>query len=160
MRLNFLFVLVSLLIHSSTLLGNDNTKDLKWSALEGWELLPARAMVLESYQRKTDSGPVKMSITVFPGDVGGDLANVNRWLRQSGMDAVTEDTLPTVLKQETIAGREWKKVNLTSKESGMLVAYTMSAGKSWFFKITGPSAGIQSIEESFNSFLATVTSQK
>jgi len=134
----------------------ETSGELVWSAPADWEKQPAGMMVLETYQRSTSSRTLKLSISVFPGTVGGDLANVNRWLRQVGQDAVTEDTLPTVLKKEMIAGQEWKIVNLAKDSNGLYVAYTLSGGKSWFFKITGPSDGIKSIEASFRDFLTTV----
>lgn len=130
--------------------------ELTWPAPAGWEKQQAGRMLLESYQRTTPAGVLKLSISAFPGTVGGDLANVNRWLRQTGMESVTEATLPTVLNQKLISGREWKIVALANGEDGMFVAYTLSGGKSWFFKITGPTAGIDSVHELFIEFLASV----
>jgi hypothetical protein len=130
--------------------------DLSWPQPEGWETLPASSMVLNSYQKDTPSGSLKLSISAFPGTVGGDLANISRWQRQLGLSPVTPETLATVLKEETIAGRAWKKVSLANNGNALLIAYTMSGGKSWFFKISGPTAGVEAIKESFDEFLATV----
>jgi len=137
----------------------DTSAELNWSAPEGWDKQKAGMMVLETYQKTTAAGPLKLSVSAFPGTVGGDLANVNRWLGQVGKEPVTEATLPTAMKKEVIAGREWKIVNLANGEKGIYVAYTLSGGKSWFFKITGPAAGIASVQESFTSYLATIGSK-
>ena len=150
------FFAITLPLRSAPDVMADISADLSWSTPDGWEQQPAGMMVLESYQQTTSAGPLKLSISAFPGTVGGDLANVNRWLRQAGQEAVTEDTLPTVLNKEVIAGREWKIVNISNNSKGVYVAYTLSGGKSWFFKITGPAEGIQSIEASFRDFLATI----
>ncbi|MEM1157180.1 MAG: hypothetical protein AAGH72_02880 [Verrucomicrobiota bacterium] len=150
-----LMAIIHSVIAEPTISAN-STAELTWSAPAGWEKQQAGMMVLESYLQNTPAGELKLSISAFPGDVGGDLANVNRWLRQTGMEAVTKETLPTVLKQELISGREWKIVALANGEDGMFVAYTLSGSKSWFFKITGPTAGIDSVHASFKEFLATV----
>lgn len=131
-----------------------------WSTPAGWSALPASPMVLNSYQKDTPAGPVKLSVSAFPGNVGGDLANVNRWRRQIGLGPVTPETLSTVLKEVSLEGRSWKKTSLRNEDNALLIAYTMSAGKSWFFKISGTSTAVESIEGWFDSYLASVQSQQ
>ncbi len=137
----------------------NTTSDLSWTDPEGWEVLPASSMVLRSYSKESPAGPLKLSISAFPGNVGGDLPNVNRWRRQLGLNPVTPDTLDSVLKQEFISGHNWKKVYLSHSGKAQLTAYTMSAGKTWFFKITGPEPAVETIHDWFHSFLSSIQTQ-
>lgn len=67
------------------------TAPAKWKAPEGWQQQPAGQMVLGSFSIPgADGGKANMTITSFPGDVGGELANVNRWRAQIGLGRVSE----------------------------------------------------------------------
>ena len=51
-------------------------------------------MRLASYEVADKNGSrLDFSVTSFPGDVGGLLANVNRWLGQIGMEEVKENEI-------------------------------------------------------------------
>jgi hypothetical protein len=53
---------------------------------EHWERKPATQMRVGNYAVSNDAGEaLDFSITSFPGEVGGILANVNRWLGQVGI---------------------------------------------------------------------------
>ena len=52
---------------------------LSWQAPAGWAQKPAGAMRKASYSVPGSDGDSDLSVTAFPGDVGGELANVNRW---------------------------------------------------------------------------------
>src|SRR5208283_3168699 len=60
---------------------------LLWQAPAEWKTLPGNAMRRGSY----GVGGAEVAITAFPGDVGGVLANVNRWRGQAGLAPVDED---------------------------------------------------------------------
>src|SRR5882724_4414392 len=56
---------------------------LAWTAPANWTVKPASAMRKGSYRVPGPDGTdADLSITAFPGDVGGRLANVNRWRGQ------------------------------------------------------------------------------
>ena len=40
-----------------------------------------------------DGAKGELAVTHFPGDVGGDLANVNRWRQQIGLEPIDEAAL-------------------------------------------------------------------
>ena len=44
-------------------------------------------MVLASYNISAKEGSPTVTVSMFPGDVGGVLANVNRWRGQLGQPA-------------------------------------------------------------------------
>ena len=65
-----------------------------WEVPTHWVKTSASSMRLASYEVSDGNGSkLDFSVTSFPGDVGGTLANVNRWLGQIGIDPVEESSL-------------------------------------------------------------------
>ena len=53
-------------------------------APEGWESQPPGQMQVAKFTVSKDGGKADISVSVFPSDTGGTLANINRWRRQIG----------------------------------------------------------------------------
>src|SRR4051812_22881438 len=65
--------------------------DLTWTAPAAWKSKPAGAMRKGSFAVTGENGETAdLSITAFPGDVGGDLANINRWRGQIQLPPITD----------------------------------------------------------------------
>src|SRR3954468_24443237 len=62
---------------------------LVWTAPAHWTVKPATAMRKGSYAIKGDGGEADLSITAFPGETGGLLANLNRWRGQVSLPPLT-----------------------------------------------------------------------
>ena len=68
--------------------------DLVWSAPAAWKPKAVSSMRRGSFEVGEGTGPLAdLAITVFPGDVGGDLANVNRWRGQLDLPPIAEADL-------------------------------------------------------------------
>ncbi len=53
-------------------------------------------MVMKSFSVAGDNGQkAKIAVSVFPGPVGGALANINRWRMQLGLAPIKQEELPT-----------------------------------------------------------------
>ena len=52
-----------------------------------WVVKPPAPMRKATFGVPAGSAEADLSITAFPGDVGGELANINRWRGQVGLDA-------------------------------------------------------------------------
>src|ERR1035437_8538529 len=52
---------------------------LTWTAPATWKTKAGSAMRKGSYAVGDASAEADLSITAFPGDVGGEVANINRW---------------------------------------------------------------------------------
>ena len=89
------------------------------------------------------------SITSFPGQVGGILANVNRWLGQVGMDSTDEEGLSKYLSDRTIDEKPAKLVIAESDEQALYAAILFHEGRSWFLKLMGDVSLAQSEKENF-----------
>ena len=71
---------------------------LTWTAPATWVSKPASAMRKATYTVNGDAGETAdLSITAFPGDVGGELANVNRWRGQIQLPPLSAADLATAV---------------------------------------------------------------
>jgi hypothetical protein len=135
--------------------------DLTWTAPASWEVKPSSAMRRGSYAINGSAGAVAdMSITAFPGDVGGDLANVNRWRGQIQLPQIDAATLSRTSTQ--VAGHdvmltmvEMANPNMATPQR-VLAALVTFEGSTWFFKMLGPDALVAAEKDNFIALLKTV----
>ena len=99
------------------------------------------------------SGEADISVTAFPGDVGGVLANVNRWRAEVALGPVAEADLAAMLVFSQVDGRAAWWVDLKGPERRTLAATVEVEGTSGFFKMTGPSELLEGERGSFRSFV-------
>ncbi len=128
----------------------------EWEAPDHWEAGPVSAMRRGSYSVSGPEGSADISITTFPGDVGGLLANVNRWRGQLNLGPISEDRLPDYTRAETIHGREATIVEFDGPSQGTVTAIFNYGGDSWFFRLTGPNALVERERVAFLEFLRTI----
>ena len=135
---------------------------LAWTAPAHWAAKPASAMRKGSYTITGEAGATAdLSITAFPGDVGGDLANVNRWRGQVQLPPLaTAADLATATTHLDFNNLHLTFVDLTgSGPTGpqrVLGAIVPHNGATWFFKLTGPVALVTREQAPFATFLKTI----
>ncbi len=135
--------------------------ELLWSAPAEWKPKQPSSMRRGSFDVGEGSGPLAdLAITAFPGSVGGDLANVNRWRGQIDLPPITEAELPAALLALPANGLAIQLADLSGGPADapvrMLGAIVPYAGATWFFKLTGPAAIVGAEKARFLAFLATV----
>ena len=117
--------------------------DLTWSAPDGWSAKAASAMRKGSYTVPGGGGEADLSITAFPGDVGGELANVNRWRGQVGLGPLAPQDLDASVSRVQSNGLTLTLVELQAGGAAgksILGAIVPFGGSTWFFKLTGPAS--------------------
>ncbi len=133
---------------------------LVWTAPDAWTARPGSAMRKGAYTVPgPDGATADLAITAFPGDVGGDLANVNRWRGQLGLPPATAAELETSLERFSANGLELAVVDLVGEGDAptrMLCAFTAHDGSTWFFKLTGPAPVIIAQKPAFLAFARTL----
>ena len=134
---------------------------LTWTAPATWKARPTSSVRKGSYLIGEDGGPTAdLAITAFPGDVGGDLANVNRWRGQVSLPPIAAAELPAALTTFSVGTLDMKVVDLAggTKEAPvrMLGAIVPFGSATWFFKLTGPDALVAKEKPAFIAFLQTV----
>lgn len=135
--------------------------DLKWTAPVGWTAKPASAMRKATYAIKGDGGAeAELSITAFPGDVGGEAANLARWRTQLGLpDASAAEIAKAVTRLDAgplkIALADFAN-DKASPPQRLLGAIVPAGGDTWFFKLTGPPALLEKEKPAYLEFLKSL----
>jgi len=146
---------------ANTAVTTANGPGLTWSAPAHWTAKAASAMRKGSYAITADSGETAdLSITAFPGDVGGDLANVNRWRGQIQLPPLAAAELSGATAHLDVNGLHLTTVDFTggptAKPQRVLGAIIPVGNATWFFKLTGPAALVAREQAAFASFLQTI----
>jgi hypothetical protein len=134
---------------------------LTWTAPADWQTKPLGAMRKGSFTVVGEAGATAdLSITAFPGAVGGELANINRWRGQVGLPPITDADLATAATRFTANSLPFTVVDLVSADPAspqrILGGMTPHEGAMWFFKLTGPDALVGKAKPAFLDFLKTV----
>ena len=132
---------------------------LLWHAPSEWTVKAAGSMRKGSYA-VGPGGALDLSVTAFPGDVGGPLANVNRWLGQVGLPPIDEPGLPQYTSHMEANGLVFFLADTGAKdpthEQRIVAAVVFWQGNSWFFKLMGPTDLVAKEKPEFTEFLGTV----
>ena len=128
-----------------------------WDIPSHWQKAEASSMRLASYEVADKNGSrLDFSVTSFPGDVGGLLANVNRWLGQIGMEEVKENEIEKYVTEIIIDEQDAQLVVAEGEEQALYAAILMIEGRSWFFNISGDLNLAKLEKPNFLSFLDSV----
>jgi hypothetical protein len=133
--------------------------DLVWQAPAGWRVGAPAPMRKATYAVPGAGSEAELSITAFPSDVGGELANVNRWRGQVGMPPVAAADLEASLSRVEANGIKFTVVELVppgDKAEGILGAIVPFDGSTWFFKLKGPVPVLKAAKADFIGFLHSV----
>tara|TARA_B100001778_G_C18419896_1_gene552814 strand:+ start:157 stop:804 length:648 start_codon:yes stop_codon:yes gene_type:complete len=131
--------------------------EITYKVPEGWDEFAPSSIRKANFKISNETGNAEVSITVFPGDVGGNLANVNRWRQQIGLTPIDSETLKTVLKPKIISNHPGYYVNIEGSGNSILGAILQFHGVTWFVKMQG---NILTIEEQTDNFLTFLTNFK
>ena len=130
---------------------------VKWSTPKGWKETGASGM-----RRATlaPPGPGKAEATVvaFPGDAGGELANLNRWRTQIGLPAVAEKDLAAARARVASPAGPVAVYRLESadRKTKVVAGALFSGGMTWFFKLSGESAAVAAADPAFTGLLESL----
>ena len=133
---------------------------LTWTAPSDWKAEVASAMRKATYTVPGEGGAkADLSITAFPSDVGGELANVNRWRGQVQLAPLGEADLPGAVVRQQQNGLQLTVVDCGGSGANpqrILGAIVPFNGGTWFFKLMGPDALVAKAKPGFLEFLKTV----
>jgi hypothetical protein len=140
---------------SSTPPSESGLPEFQWKIPDAWQKLPAGQMQVAKFSVPERNGAkAEVSVSVFPSNTGGTLANVNRWRRQIGLGDVDEAGL-----QSCTSGLDASPgavlVNLTNEQRQLLGAIVPREGKWWFYKLSGDAPAVASAHEDFVRFVKT-----
>ena len=115
----------------------------EWTVPAGWTEQPPSQMLVAKFVATNAEARAEITVSSFPGDVGGVPANVNRWRRQIGLDqlpeteavkAVTQlDPTPGKLMLVELSGTDAK----TGKPARLVGVIAPQTEVTWFYKLLG-----------------------
>lgn len=116
----------------------------------GWvKLPPAGTQRIVGYK----VGDATMTVTKFPGDVGGLLANVNRWRGEVGLPEISEEQLKSETKMIEVNGISYVYVDAAGSQTRTLGVICPQLGMTVFFKLTGPAEVVGKEKENFEKYV-------
>ena len=126
-----------------------------FNAPDHWQAQPLGSMRKGSWKVSDGDASADISILVFPGDVGGDLANINRWRNQIGLPAIDEASLDestSPINADGLSGK-WVRLINTSTQQGILGVILPKGKATWFFKMQGDQGIVEQEQANFKKFV-------
>jgi hypothetical protein len=131
----------------------------EWTVPESWVSQPAPRMVLARFSAGPAGHAADITVSVFPGDVGGAAANVNRWRGQIGLPPVPEKEALQLLTKIEMADGEGQLVDLTGTSGEeavrMIGAIVPRGSRTWFYKLVGHDHTAEKEKDAFVEFLCS-----
>lgn len=136
-----------------------------YTAPAGWEQQPPSSMKLLSLTIGSPPELIsELSVSAFPGDVGGQLANINRWRRQVGLGPISPEAMEGFVTNVLVSGMAAWQVDFTGPMgtganggAARIVTTAVSHdGQTWFFKLAGNDSAIESELDNYAEFLKSV----
>ncbi|MCY2951259.1 MAG: hypothetical protein NTU53_04685 [Planctomycetota bacterium] len=131
-----------------------------WTLPKDWTEqagMPPRYAVI----RPPDDRPAELAVTIFPGNVGGTLANINRWRAQVGAQPITEADLE---KNITRFDSNNLKIIIAdipgpkTEDPAMLAAIVPDSANdsTWFFKLVGSKDNVAKNKDDFTQLVRSI----
>ena len=132
---------------------------LAWKGPASWQEKPASGMRKGTFTIAEGGATAELAITAFPGDVGGEVANVNRWRSQIQLAPLSPDEAVKSIQRLEANGLKIGVVEIAGSGAGatrVLGAMVPHDGSTWFFKLTGPDALVAKHKPAFMEFVKTI----
>jgi len=120
-----------------------------WTVPDGWEKIDKQVPM--RYATFITPQNLEVTVAVFPGDVGGLLANVNRWRGQVGLESIEEHELERNAVQ--ISGKNSYVVDIEGLKNRLIsTSVSLGDGSTWFVKTIGNSSAAGQIKADMVTF--------
>ena len=117
-------------------------------------------MVQRAFNVSGDGGQAEVTISRFPGETGGMIANVNRWRGQLGLAPLAATEVGKAIEMVEIGGKkdsylvDVKGANArTGKDARMVALGVPYKGETWFFKLLGDESVVAKEKDAFIQFI-------
>jgi len=126
---------------------------LKYTVPDGWQEKTPTEMRVASFGISENGKDADMSVIPLGGMAGGDLANVNRWRGQVGLDALADADLQKLAEKVEIAGQAADLYDMAGTAERIVGVIFHNGDATWFFKMTGDPDLVEKQKPAFVSFL-------
>jgi hypothetical protein len=130
-----------------------------WTIPAAWQSQAPSAMLLAKFTATENGQAAEVTVSSFPGDVGGLLANINRWRRQVALAPLADADLAQAVTPLTTAAGQASVVDITGTDAktsqpARLVGVILPLnGQSWFYKFMGDATVIDHQKADFLNFV-------
>lgn len=126
-----------------------------WTLPADWSQIPGeRPMRIATFRAGAGETAPEVSVSAFPGDAGGLLANINRWRGQIGLDPLDAASLSTAVRTTTTNDHSVSIVDMMGADGKRMLGAVIvpGDGQTWFVKATDAPKQIELITSSFDQF--------
>lgn len=134
----------------------------KWAVPANWQTKAPGQMITAAYTVTGADGQGEVTVSKFPGDVGGLVANVNRWRQQLGLSPLSDAEARKSAEMLEIDGKKDSYlVDLsgtnarTGRKARMISVGVPRGGETWFYKILGDDALVGKEKDAFLKFIVS-----
>jgi hypothetical protein len=133
-----------------------------WEVPAGWREVPATEMLLAKFLVGGNDGKAEVTVSAFPGDVGGLLANVNRWRGQVALAPIDQADLEKQITSLDVMGGKAMLVDVSGQnaragsKARLVGVIVPRAGQTWFYKLMGDPAVAEREKDAFIKFVQSV----
>jgi hypothetical protein len=132
----------------------------QWEVPSGWQKVAATQRLLAKFQITAAAGKAEITVSSFPGDVGGVPANVNRWRGQLGLDPLPLDEAARLASPLDVLGGKAMLVDVRGDKAGqklrLIGVIVPRDGQTWFYKLLGDDEVAEREKAAFLKFVQTV----
>ena len=135
-----------------------------WQVPASWKEVPPPQMLLAKFVMPDSNQPkAEVTVSVFPGDAGGLLPNINRWRRQLKLEPVQDGALEKMTASLDLPGGKAILVDMsgqnpTNGQPSRIIGAILSKGEqTWFYKLMGEEQLAEREKETFIKFVQTAT---
>jgi hypothetical protein len=135
----------------------------QWEVPPDWKEQPPGQMLLAKFLLTGGAdAKAEVTVSVFPGDTGGLLANVNRWRGQVGLGPLEASQLNKHVTSLDVPGGKATLVDVsgtsprTGQKARLIGAILPRAGRTWFYKLLGDEAVAAQQQSAFIKFIKSV----
>jgi hypothetical protein len=139
-----------------------NSDAPKWKVPANWQQKAPGPMITAAYAVTGADGQADVTISKFPGTVGGLGPNVNRWRGQLGLQPLSEDEAAKSAEMVEVDGKkdaymvDLKGTNARTGKPAHLVALGVPrGGDTWFYKLLGDDAAVTKEKDTFLKFVVS-----
>lgn len=129
----------------------EGTAKLAWKLPARWTQEVGGGGMRYATLKAPVQGKVDVSVTVLPGDAGGELANVNRWRGQIGLPPIDDAALAKARSAVQTPAGAFNLYDFASEGQGkrLVAGLGLVDGNSWFVKMTGEAAPVAAARPDF-----------
>ena len=141
---------------------NSGLPPLKYTLPAGWKEKELTQMRVASFSVSENGKQADVSVIPMSGMAGGNLANVNRWRGQVGLQPLDEAGVQKTAEKVSVAGLDSDLFDISGTVPGsgeaerILATVLLREDTSWFFKMTGDSELVEKNKPAFLAFLKSV----